>query len=61
MIFHFLNGLLPISINKESRLEYFNALEAYAVKNDLCLFENMIAVLEEEQLEMSLGMSKVWS
>ncbi len=52
------NGLLPISIKKESRLEYFNALEAYAVKNDLDLFENMIALLEEEQLDRYLSMGK---
>lgn len=52
------NGLLPISIKKESRLEYFNALEAYAVKNDLSLFENMIAVLEEEQIDKYLNMNK---
>lgn len=52
------NGFLPISIKKESRLEYFNSLEAYAVKNDLSLFENMIAVLEEEQLDKYLSMNK---
>lgn len=52
------NGLLPISIKKESRLEYFNALEAYAVRNDLYLFENMIAVLEEEQIDKYLNMNK---
>ena len=52
------NGLLPISIKKESRLEYFNALEAYAVKGDLSSFENMIAVLEEEQLDKYLSMSR---
>lgn len=51
------SGLLPISIKKESRLEYFSALEAYAVKKDLLLFENMIAVLEEEQLDRYLSMS----
>lgn len=53
------NGLLPISIKKESRLDYFNSLESYAVKNDLSLFENMIAVLEEEQLDKYLNMSKI--
>lgn len=53
------NGLLPLSIKKESRLEYFNALEVYAVNNDLGPFENMIAVLEEEQLDRYLSMSKV--
>lgn len=52
------SGLLPISIKKESRLEYFSALEAYAVKKDLLLFENMIAALEEEQLDRYLSMSK---
>ena len=52
------NGMLPISIKKETRLEYFNVLEAYAVKNDLSLFGNMIAVLEEEQLDRYLSMSK---
>ncbi len=51
-------GLLPISIKKESRLEYFNALEAYAFKNELSLIENMIAVLEEEQLDRYLSMYK---
>lgn len=51
-------GLLPISIKKESRLEYFNTLEAYAVKGDLSYFENMIAVLEEEQLDKYLSMNK---
>jgi len=52
------NGFLPISIKKESRLEYFNALEAYAVKRNLSLFENMIVSLEEEQLEKYLSMNK---
>lgn len=52
------NGFLPISIKKESRLEYFNSLEAYAVKNDLCYFENMIVDLQEEQLDKYLSMNK---
>lgn len=52
------NGFLPISIKKESRLEYFNALEAYAVKGDISLFENMIAILEEEQLDKYLSMNR---
>lgn len=37
------NGFLPISIAKENRLEYFNALEAYAVNQDLKPFADMIA------------------
>lgn len=52
------NGLLPISIKKETRLEYFNALEYYAVKGDLSHFENIIAVLEEEQIDKYLSMNK---
>ena len=52
------NGLLPISIKKETRLQYFNALEAYAVNHDLSHFENMIAVHEEEQLDKYLRMNK---
>lgn len=50
------NGFLPISIKKESRLEYFNALESYAVQRDLTPFEQMIAQLEEEQLDRYLNM-----
>jgi len=50
------NGFLPVSIKKETRLEYFNALEAYAVEKDLSQFADMIAVLEEEQLDKYLGM-----
>ncbi len=52
------NGFLPISIKKESRLEYFNALEEYAVHQDLHLFTDMIAVLEDEQLVRYLCMIK---
>ena len=51
-------GFLPISVKKESRLEYFNALEVYAVNNDLAPFEKMIAVLVEEQLDCYLSMNK---
>ncbi|KWX73601.1 hypothetical protein [Paenibacillus jilunlii] len=50
------NGFLPISIAKESRLDYFNTLEAYAVHRDLEPFADMIASLEEEQLDRYLGM-----
>jgi len=43
------------------KLEHYkqikNALEAYAIKKDLNLFENMIAQLEEEQLDKYLSMS----
>ena len=45
------HGFLPVSIAKEDRLEYFEALEAYAVEGNLEPFANMIAVLEEERLD----------
>ncbi|ETT61657.1 filamentation induced by cAMP protein fic [Paenibacillus sp. FSL R7-277] len=54
------NGYLPISIAKETRLEYFNALEAYAVRRDLKPFADMIALLEEQQLDRYLGMIERW-
>jgi hypothetical protein len=50
------HGFLPVSIAKESRLDYFNALEAYAVHRDLKPFADMIASLEEQQLDRYLGM-----
>lgn len=49
-------GFLPISIAKENRLVYFNALEAYAVEGNLAPFAEMIAELEEQQLDRYLGM-----
>lgn len=44
------DGFLPVSIAKEKRLEYFNALEEYAVNGDLTPFSNMIAALEVDML-----------
>lgn len=52
------NGFLPISIAKENRLEYFSALEAYAMQRDLKPFADMIASLEERQLDRYLGMAE---
>lgn len=46
-----LHGFLPVSIAKEARLEYFTALEAYAVSRDLQPFTEMIALLEEQRLK----------
>ncbi|MHB1651477.1 MAG: Fic family protein [Desulfitobacteriaceae bacterium] len=46
-----INGFLPISIAKESRLEYFNALESYAVDANLKPFADFIAALEEQKLD----------
>jgi len=45
-----INGFLPISIPKERRLEYFNTLESYALDGDLHSFTDLIAELEEVQL-----------
>ncbi len=51
-------GFPPISIAKENRLDYFNALEAYALEGSLSPFAEMIAVLEEQQLDRYIGMMK---
>lgn len=44
-------GFLPISICKQDRLSYYNALEEYAVNADLNIFADLIGKLEEEQLD----------
>ena len=49
---------LPISISKENRLEYFEALESYAVNDDLQPFVEMIAELEEVRLDEYLRMAQ---
>lgn len=46
-----IHGFLPISIGKETRLDYYNALEEYAVNKDLTPFAEFIANLEEQQLD----------
>ena len=45
-----------ISIAKENRLAYFEALEAYAVDKNLQPFADMIAKLEEKQLDRYIAM-----
>lgn len=45
------HGFLPISISKETRLDYFQTLESYAVKGDLKPFVELIAALEGRQLD----------
>lgn len=52
------NGFLPVSIAKENRLEYFEALEAYAVDGDLTTFAEMIAELEKQRLEEYIAISE---
>lgn len=51
------NGFPAISIAKESRLEYFNTLEAYAVEGNLAPFADMIAELEDKQLNVLLDLA----
>lgn len=50
-------GFLPVSIAKEDRLEYFDALEAYAASGNLIPFTDLIAALEEVRLDeyLSIG------
>lgn len=49
------HGFLPISVNKEDKLDYFNFLEEYAVNGNLELFADFIADLEERQLDEYLS------
>ena len=51
-------GFLPVSIAKENRLEYFEALETYAVEGNLEPFADMIAALEERRLDEYLGIGQ---
>ena len=46
-----INGFLPISVAKENRLDYYNALEQYAANGDLTPFADFVAELEELQLD----------
>ena len=45
------SGYLPVSIAKENRLDYYNALEQYASDGNLTVFSDFIAELEEMQLD----------
>ena len=51
-------GFLPVSIAKENRLDYYNALEAYAVRGELGEFAGLVAELEEEQLDTCMKLSQ---
>ena len=52
------NGFLPVSIAKENRLEYFDALEIYAVNGDLAPFAEMIAGLEQQRLKEYISIAE---
>ncbi len=47
-------GFLPISIAKEKRLDYYNALDKYVAHGNLEDFTNMVAELEEALINISL-------
>lgn len=44
-------GFLPVSVAKENRLDYYLALEEYAVNHNLQPFLELVAKLEEERLD----------
>lgn len=50
-----LAGFLPVSVAKEQRIEYYDALEAYAVHGELGSFADMVAALEEARLDEYLA------
>lgn len=52
------NGFFPISIDKNSRLEYFEALETYAVNGDLAPFAEMLAKLETQRLNEYISIAE---
>lgn len=54
-----INGFFPVSIAKENRLEYYNALEEYAVNGNLEPFSDLIASLEEEQLNTYISLMQI--
>lgn len=53
-----INGFLPVSIAKESRLQYFDALERYAVDANLKPFADFMAALEEQKLDFYIRVIK---
>ncbi|MCD7981544.1 MAG: Fic family protein [Clostridiales bacterium] len=53
-----IGGFLPVSVAKENRLEYFDALEAYAVNGELTPFAEMIAGLEQQRLEEYISIAE---
>ena len=45
------DGWLPISVAKEDRFRYYEALEAYAIDGDIKPFALFILKLEEKELD----------
>ena len=50
-------GFPAISIAKQDRLEYFKALDVYAVEGSLQPFADLVAELADRQLERYIGLS----
>ena len=50
------DGWMPISVAKEDRLKYFEALEAYAVGGDIAPFAAFAADLENNELDRMIEM-----
>lgn len=50
-----LAGFLPVSVAKEQRIEYYDALEEYAVHGELSSFADVVAALEEVRLDEYLA------
>lgn len=54
-----IHGYLPISIAKENRLDYYNALEQYAVNGNLEPFADFVAQLEEQRLDEYIAVIEI--
>lgn len=50
-------GFLPVSVAKDDRLVYYNALDQYAAYGRLDDFAEMIALLEEKKLDKYLELA----
>jgi len=51
------DGFPAVSVAKEDRLEYFKALDIYAVEGNLQPFADLVAGLVDRQLEQYIELS----
>jgi Fic family protein len=51
-----LSEWLPISVPKEERLKYYEALEAYATGGDIKPFAEFVAELENKELDNAIAL-----
>ncbi len=49
-------GFLAVSVSREDRLQYYTALEEFAVHNNLAPFADYLATLEESRLNELLAL-----